>query len=163
MNFVPRLPGDTETQTEALLQIEALRSTLDYIRSVYTEGDLTRATSAALAAMAALREELKNSIANARGNQLISAVEKLEGGRIAAEGGTEFPLNHARHTDREEFPEGYDRDCRVLARAWDASWSAEQLRERLSASEAATECGEMAARALVTHYEDVKEFLQSRL
>lgn len=113
--------------------------------------------------MGALREELEDAIADDEGSQLIAIAARLESDRIESDGGTVFPLNHAVSRDNNEDPDGFLRDCRVIARAWNAAWSSEQLREKLSTSEAATECGEIAARALVEHYDEVKETLQSRL
>lgn len=151
-----------EVLSRAMGLMKELRYTLDLIRAGTPREELVEAVGAARAPLAALQDELGDSIAYSAGWRLSAIAEDIEA-KAKREGEILGDAVHGLHMLRLNFeeydPRGLDRDYRMLASAWEASNNPEQLQNRLDEAQLGTELGGAVARILVGRYDEAKAHL----
>ncbi|WP_282875810.1 hypothetical protein [Pseudomonas peli] len=148
----------TDAMNHAQGLISELRQTLDLIQAGTDRNDLAAAVQLAKGPMAALLDELEDSIAQHAGRNLTGLAEDLEQahGFCSTADAPIFSIGELRHQARQNEPRAFDRDCRVLHQAWDASCLPDQFQSHLEHMGLTTSFGQQVARVLGKYFDEAK-------
>lgn len=149
----------TAALNSALEQLRTLRQTLDFIRAETPRKELAETVRSSQGVMAALLEELEESIVHRSGYRLTILAEQIEAElRNQGRQDDEAIWSIAELWEQAKAHEqlALDRDYRVLGQAWQDSCFADQLQSRLERMVLLTDIGHQTAKVLVQHYDDAK-------
>ena len=131
-----------------------LRQALDLIRANTERDELASVLQESKGTLAALYEELEDTVAYRSGRALTSLAEDLESTYDPVDGDV-FSIGEQLHQESGEV-RSIDRTYRVLHRAWEASVLPEQFERHLELMRPATSFGLQVGRVLTTHFTEAK-------
>ncbi len=141
----------------AMELLHELHQTLDFIRAETGREDLATAVKNIKGPMAALREELEESLAHCAGLELAFFAEDFERNQSLSrsEDGPVFSISEYRNLEGEES-HSLDRTYRALHRAWNGSMFPEEFNTELKRIGGVCAFGWAVAEVLIKNFDDAK-------
>ncbi|PKM23597.1 MAG: hypothetical protein CVV09_19710 [Gammaproteobacteria bacterium HGW-Gammaproteobacteria-13] len=142
----------------ALGLLSELRQVLDFIRASTEREELAASAQNIKGPMAALHEELEDTISYRSGQNLVDLAENLErthGQPGVTDNEAIFSINELRYQASGE-PRLLERTYRVLHQAWEASIFPEQFKRHLEETGLATSFGWQVAEVLIANFSEAK-------
>lgn len=144
-----------EVLSQAIGLLSELRQTLDLVRAVDEREELSSAIQNSKGHLAALREELEDTVAYRRGQKLAYLAEELEREYGFVDDEEVFTIGELREI-AQATPRALDSSYRSLQLAWETSELPEQFERRLDSTGCKTSFEGQVKSTLLVYFDEAK-------
>lgn len=144
-----------EVLSQAISLLSELRQTLDLVRAIDEREELSSAIQNSKGHLAALREELEDTVAYRGGQKLAQLAEELERELGFVDDEEVFSIGELREIARTS-PRALDSSYRSLQRAWETSARPEQFERRLESMGCKTSLEGQVKSTLLAYFDEAK-------
>lgn len=144
-----------EVLSQAISLLSELRQTLDLVRAVEEREELLCAVQNSKGHLAALREELEDTVAYRAGRKLTYLAEELERELGYVDEEEVFSIGELREL-AQKSPRALDSSYRSLQRAWEASALPDQFERHLESMGCKTSLELQVKNTLLAYFDEAK-------